>query len=130
MKPELEKKLYDKYPQLFGQKDLPMTQTCMCWGIECGDGWYDLLDDMCGKIMEHINSTDEKGIGEISFVQVKEKWGGLRVYVNFADDEIYNIINEAEAKSESTCEACGKPGTLSEEGWITCLCKECREKNN
>ena len=32
MKQELEEKLYTKYPKLFKERGLPMTQTCMCWG--------------------------------------------------------------------------------------------------
>ena len=45
MKQELQQKLYDTYPKLFIQKDLPPQQTAMCWGICCGDGWYDLIDN-------------------------------------------------------------------------------------
>ena len=38
MKAELQNKLFEKYPKIFGQKDLPMTQTAMCWGIDCEIG--------------------------------------------------------------------------------------------
>jgi hypothetical protein len=38
MNKELEEQLYNKYPKLFKERSLPMTQTCMCWGIECGSG--------------------------------------------------------------------------------------------
>ena len=34
MKQELEEQLYKKYPKLFGERNLPMTQTCMCWGCD------------------------------------------------------------------------------------------------
>ena len=33
-----EKELLWKYPTIFRQKELPMDQTAMCWGIECGKG--------------------------------------------------------------------------------------------
>jgi hypothetical protein len=46
MKAELQQKLYEKYPKIFVQKDLPMSQTAMCWGIDCGDGWFWLLDNL------------------------------------------------------------------------------------
>ena len=39
-------KLYEKYPKIFGEKDLPASQTCMCWGISVGDGWYWLIDNI------------------------------------------------------------------------------------
>jgi hypothetical protein len=57
MKQELEEKLYNKYPKLFKQRNLPMTQTCMCWGCDHGDGWYKILDKMCDLIQRHINQT-------------------------------------------------------------------------
>jgi hypothetical protein len=57
MKQDLEEQLYNKYPKLFKQRNLPMTQTCMCWGCEHGDGWYNILDRMCSLIQAHINQT-------------------------------------------------------------------------
>lgn len=57
MKPELEEILLKKYPKLFRQRYLPMTQTCMCWGIECGSGWFDVLDKMCELVQNHIDNT-------------------------------------------------------------------------
>jgi hypothetical protein len=31
----------------------------MCWGFDCGDGWYDLLDTLCWMIQSHINHANE-----------------------------------------------------------------------
>jgi len=59
MKPELEKKLFDEYPKLFVQKDLPMSQTCMCWGVDTGDGWYWLIDNLCDAIQKYCDSRNE-----------------------------------------------------------------------
>lgn len=47
MKEELQKKLYEQYPAIFRQKDLSPQETAMCWGISCGDGWYNILDTLC-----------------------------------------------------------------------------------
>ena len=55
MRKELQDKLYTKYPKLFGQKDLPMSQTAMCWGVECGDGWYNIVDQLCRGIQHHVD---------------------------------------------------------------------------
>ena len=52
MNQRLQDKLYEKYPKIFGQKDLPMTQTAMCWGIDCGDGWYNIIDTLCCHIQQ------------------------------------------------------------------------------
>jgi hypothetical protein len=29
----------------------------MCWGFECGDGWYNILDNLCETIQNHINGV-------------------------------------------------------------------------
>jgi ribosomal protein S27E len=54
MKQKLQDKLYEKYPDLFYERHLDMTQTAMCWGISCGDGWYNILDTLCGLISNEI----------------------------------------------------------------------------
>lgn len=59
MKAELQNKLYEKYPKIFGQKDLPMTQTAMCFGIECGDGWYNIIDNLCAHIQHEVDRPHE-----------------------------------------------------------------------
>lgn len=55
MSPELEKKLFKKYPKIFAQRKLPMAQTAMCWGICTGDGWYNIIDQLCRKIQHHVD---------------------------------------------------------------------------
>ena len=126
MKKELQNKLFVRYPELFKQKDLPMAQTCMCWGIETGDGWYGLIDHMCAEIMDCCKQYHYE-IPE--FIQVKEKFGGLRVYTAYTTPEIDKIITEYEGISETVCEICGEKGVLPEShgAWISTLCKECRK---
>ncbi len=55
MSPELEKKLFAKYPKIFVQRKLPMTHTAMCWGISTGDGWYNIIDQLCRQIQHHVD---------------------------------------------------------------------------
>lgn len=59
MKQELQQKLFDKYPKLFRQKDLSMNETCMCWGIETGDGWYSLIDSLCSHLQWNIDHNNK-----------------------------------------------------------------------
>lgn len=56
MKQQFQDKLYAKYPKIFAQKDLSMRHTAMCWGIECGDGWYNIIDQLCRGIQHHVDS--------------------------------------------------------------------------
>ena len=71
------KKLIDKYPKLFVQHSLPCTQTSMCWLFECGDGWFELLDNLCDRLQF---DTDRNGYPQIEFTQIKEKFGSGRFY--------------------------------------------------
>lgn len=127
MKKELEEKLYVKYPNLFKQRIFPPIQSSMYWGICCGDGWYDLLDKLC----KYINKNDNT----IEIVQVKEKFGGLRVYVNHAKNETLDKLEEFERLSYKICEECGSTENVKQTtfGWTQTLCKKCiakKEKNN
>jgi len=79
MDKKLQDKLYKKYPKIFVQHKLPCTETAMCWGFECDDGWYNLIDMLCGLIQWDI---DENGYPEITASQVKEKYGTLRFYTS------------------------------------------------
>jgi hypothetical protein len=57
--------------------------------------------------------------------QVKEKYGGLRFYINAGSDEIHQRILQAEKESYETCEECGKSGELRKDiGWYSTLCDE------
>ena len=47
---ELQQKLIEKYPILFQDKDKSPKETLICFGIETGDGWYKILDDLFGYI--------------------------------------------------------------------------------
>lgn len=76
MKEELQNKLYEKYPEIFGDRTKPMTETCMCWGITTDDGWYHIIDNLCEDLMRIQEEYDVITIAD----QVKEKYGSLRFY--------------------------------------------------
>ena len=38
----------------------PMTETCMCWGFACGDGWFNILDQLMGNIQHHIDWKEKQ----------------------------------------------------------------------
>jgi hypothetical protein len=127
MKPELEQKLFEKYPTLY--KDLygDMRETCMHWGFEHGDGWYNLIDELSAKILE----IDPTTVAE----QVKEKLGTIRFYYRCDDKDAYGkiqkLIWEYEEKSSMTCEICGEVGILeSENYWLSTLCQFHRNEKN
>lgn len=121
MNKEHEDYFIKTYPSLFPPEDIrtdPM-QSCMCWRMECGDGWFNLLD----KLFKKIVATGF----DVTLAQVKEKFGTLRVYLNSFPEGIDVLINEAEAESEVTCEVCGSPGKLYTDGWYTVRCDKCKK---
>lgn len=62
-------------------------------------------------------------------VQVKEKFGTLRFYVDGATDVQYNYIEFAELMSSRTCEKCGQPGETYPIGWHQTLCEKHADEN-
>lgn len=52
MKPELENKLIKRFPMIFADRYADMSRSCMVWGMECGDGWYDIIYLACLGIEE------------------------------------------------------------------------------
>jgi len=161
MKEELDKKLVEKYPLIFKDRYAPMTHTAMCWGFSHGDGWYNIIDTLCGLLYSDYRQAKDRyestkkyyeesgrwpwvGGKEITAEeveekrlkmeeeaakvpvasQVKEKFGGLRFYVQAATDEHYNYITFAESMSYKTCETCGAPGTYYPFGWHHVACDE------
>jgi hypothetical protein len=109
MSPDLTQKLLDKYPKLFSNQQF--------WGFECGDGWYDILDHLCGAIAEYTYNSDDLYVD-----QIKEKFGRLRFYLSREDDVIHGMVSMAEYMSGQICETCGERGTMSTKGWMVTLC--------
>ena len=96
--------------------------------LSIGYGWLQLVDDLCGKLQQAIQSLSEEQRKGFFATQVKQKFGGLRFYVSYGNDEIYKLISEAENQSYKTCEVCGEPGESTNDGWVMTLCKEHLEK--
>ena len=55
MKRELDELLCKKYPAMMVNREKSMRETCMCWGFECGDGWFQILNQLMGNIQHHID---------------------------------------------------------------------------
>lgn len=58
-----ENYLFKKYEPLYRQHKLPMTQTCMCWGVETGDGWFEIINtlskSLCAGWLEAKENYDK-----------------------------------------------------------------------
>ncbi|NBP03789.1 MAG: hypothetical protein EBU90_27555 [Proteobacteria bacterium] len=99
MKKELQNKLFDDFPKLFRQKDLDKMQTCMCWGIECPDEWFDVIYKACKLIQTMIDNNQHLSdkYPQIEFTQAKEKWGSLCMYYTPNTDWVDGVLDMADA---------------------------------
>lgn len=92
MNKPLEVTLVTNYPIIFKDYGGDMRKTCMAWGMECGNGWFKLIDDMCYNITHLIGDQDIKVIAN----QVKEKFGGLRFYHTILKKQ--NLFDKIDSK--------------------------------
>lgn len=142
----LQKRLFNDFPKIFIEKDLPMQQTCMCWGICTDDGWFVLLHELCSYLQWY---TDKNKYPQVIAQQVKEKFGTLRFYYSYnivedtkLDEEdqtrmcagMDGAIQFAESMSSRICEVCGAFNNtvelMSRGGWCKTLCTVCAEPLN
>lgn len=136
--------LAKKYPALFEKS--PISYMAI------GDGWIGIIDALCEAIcadydnavrikqltLEDKDTVDdalERKIAQHreelpSFIQIKEKFGGLRIYVQDAKPEVQSYITFAESMSYRVCEECGAPGEPRNDSWSKTLCDmHHRERN-
>lgn len=135
MNEKLQNDLVKTYPKIFKN---------VGFGIECNDGWYDLLDTLCYRISMHCHAENTRYIietdkyefieeGDPEYVQVvasqvKEKMGTLRFYVDGGDATTQGIIQMAEAMSGLLCELCGNPAKTNRgSGWLHTTCTVCNK---
>lgn len=99
----------NKYPHLFPDR----------LHLAIGEGWADLLAELC----EYLKDKP------VTFSQVKEKFGSLRVYLH-GEPSLADLaaVHAIETRSAKICEECGKPGKTRGPGWLRTLCDACAEK--
>lgn len=80
-------------------------------------GWTDLLVSFIKRLEQHDPS--------ICVSRVRSRHGGMTVYVDRGDAEVYRMIFELEHASRFTCEQCGRRGRFTPlifEGEARTLC--------
>lgn len=108
------------HPSLFFSSDKD------CPGFCFGNGWVALVRDL-RDALEALRAK-----GGFRVVQVKEKFGTLRVYVAIGGEvpclrsEVYHVLAMFESRSAVTCERCGSgQGVLLHEPWDRVRCPKC-----
>lgn len=93
--------------------DRPPIKERGAFGVS--NGWLGLIKEMMEDIIQMGWNKE--------ICQVKEKFGGLRFYINSASNEVHDRISKAENLSYDVCEECGEPGELRTDiGWVLTLC--------
>lgn len=133
MSKERRQKLFDDYPKLFEKRnDQPENSRPypIRWGLEHGDGWLPLIEDLCAAIQQRVDYQKKKDptFRQVEVLQVKEKFGSLRFYISGGDEHIHGMIEMAERVSARTCEECGAPGKMNGKGWLRVRCEPCEAK--
>lgn len=142
MNEALARDLYLKYPKIFlNDEQTSRSDTQVFCSLDIGDGWYDIIDQLCGCIQNHLDWKNAEGryegskkhrspeelknsVPQVKAEQVKEKFASLRFYHTGGDDTIDGMVSMAEAISERTCETCGAPGKRTSGGWMRTLCRK------
>jgi len=121
MTPELQNKLVNDYPEFFKGIGKTPQESCLAFGLECDDGWYSIIETCCSLIKHHYKNKKEI---DFQFLQVKEKFGTLRLYCQGGDDFVSGVVDMAEALSSCVCEVTGNPGKLHVRNmWYKTLCE-------
>lgn len=118
MSPALDKQICEKYPSIFVNRNESYKNSCMAWGFSCGDGWYDIIDNLCEACTNlystgvSLNPSDAFNNGGNAFLeisppkfiasQVKEKFGTLRFYYRLEFDKKASELQESGRYPEIT----------------------------
>ena len=142
MKIELQTNLFHRYPNFFRKPrtflnpnvNIESAGPLDYWGIQCGDGWYGLLDRLAQQYEQHIHLLISQGVPVERWPrasQIKEKFGTLCFHAQnqrYLPEALVSAIREAESASASICETCGQPGILRKSGYWRVICDACQDR--
>lgn len=132
----------EKYPFLMIKDNhiypwLKIGSTEDHWLAELPDGWlYSFGEKMCDELLAVLG----KYVDDFIIIQVKEKYGEMRLYWHWRDrkyannevadlnaltDAIHSIIDGYMTISGQTCAKCGAPAMMRNDGWIIPYCDDC-----
>jgi len=93
------------------------------------EGWRRRFGmDMMKELRKQLSK--ENYLYKFRITQIKEKFGGLRFYVECASKEVYSIIDKYGSMSFGICINCGKDAKYKTTGWVLPYCEECIKEHN
>lgn len=122
--------LVARFPEFFQVDDGDNTPYAL-FGIECDDGWQGLITEFCRDTRWIL---EQKGLplSTVRVEQIKEKFGGLRIYARVGGvPDVFDVIDHYEKLSYRFCERCGLHGTLrTHRPWYKTLCDACDKQED
>lgn len=101
------------------------------------DGWKPLALEYFEKIRKVLD--ENKALDYLKIVEIKEKYGKLRIYYSFPNcpnyeknkwmDSVDDLFDKLEKDSWKCCINCGKEAEYQTDGWIAPICSICKDKN-
>jgi hypothetical protein len=86
-----------------------------------GNGWLGIVQRLFETLI--VLGWDKE------MINVKEKFGGMSIFLSNVPENGFNFIFDAERETFSTCEVCGEPGENQKiKGWVYTLCDEHRDE--
>jgi hypothetical protein len=142
--------IIQKYPKIFEHYE-GNPRGVNWYGVS--EGWLPIIDILCKAIQSYCDSArsienpdfdptkeyDREDTAthrylqvkreQVTCLQMKEKFGGLRFYTSGEDEFVSGLICMATYMCNNTCEGCGTHEDLGiTKGWITVRCKKCAEE--
>ncbi|MBO9428472.1 hypothetical protein [Sulfitobacter sp. R18_1] len=120
MSPDVENRIFDRFRGLFEDED--GNQSCSV--IEVGDGWETVITNFLEAAEKHMGVVAENDpeLADFRVIEIKEKYGSLRIYTTYGDDVIFDLGQKASSDSEKICELSGQEGSLHEKmGFVKTL---------
>jgi hypothetical protein len=94
MQKELEERILERWPTWFDVRDVRCT--LMPFGFQCANGWFPLIWRLCAELEPLVAEFEETTGNIFKVIQVKQKFSGLRFYVDNANDAIRGRIEVAQ----------------------------------
>lgn len=99
------------------------------WLNEIPDGWRKAFGwELISEINNIYFSIAPQLREDYYPIDIKEKYGALKIYFSVYDPSIESIIEKYSKLSEKTCICCGAPATKLSKGWISPWCDECFDR--
>lgn len=126
MSPDKIHILCENFPNLYSKRTLIEGRWYFPFEMS-DDGWFQIIYNLSEKLENIIVSNIWENKPTIS--QIKEKFGSLRWYMDYSNEEIEGLISDAEGASCHTCIWCGEVGEFRKRSWVLVLCNGCWEKD-